>query len=78
MHPSYILRIVPPHFIQQLLDAGLIDRNESLRVTTKVINVTRINVEPQGVDVQIVRFEPFLQEPVRSHVFDLLQRVHLG
>lgn len=30
------------------------------------------------MNVQIVRFEPLLQKPVRGNVLDLLQRVHLG
>lgn len=70
-------RIVPPHFFQQPVDGALLHRNEPFRATTKVVNVTRVDIEPQCMDVQIVRFEPFLQKPVRRHILYLLQRVHL-
>lgn len=71
-------RIISPYLVQQSVDRAFVDRNEPFRVAAKEVDIARVDIEPERVDVQIVRFEPALEKPVRRHVLDLLQRVHLG
>jgi hypothetical protein len=46
-------------------------------LSTKVVDVSRVDVEPESVDVKIVLLEPFLEESIRGDVLKLLKSVDL-
>lgn len=63
--------------MQQLLDVLLADLDERLRGSTKVVDLAGVDVEPEGVDVQLEPLQTLLQEAVTGDVLQLLQRVDL-
>lgn len=54
-HAYLPLRVEASNLRRQLIHTGLIHSNESLRTATKVVDVSRVDVEPERVYVQIVR-----------------------
>lgn len=52
-------------------------RHKSLCLSTEVVNVTGVNVEPECVNVQVMLFEAFLKEAIGCDVLKLLKCVDL-
>lgn len=74
---SWSSRVVSRNFVSDFLDGVLVDGHEALRLTAEVVNVARVDVEPECVNVKVMLLETFFEEAVGCHVLKLLKCVYL-
>lgn len=64
--------IVFRHLFHQLFHVDFVDFYELFALPTKIVYVASVYVEPEGVYVQVVWFQPFSEKTVAGDVLQLL------
>lgn len=72
-----MLAIILGDLFHQLFDVVFVYLHKLLAPSAEVVYVTGVYVEPEGVYVQIVRFQALPQETVAGYVLQLLQGIDL-
>lgn len=65
------------NFIQKVLCRSLAYFNETFLRTAKVVDISGVDIEPQGVDVNSSRADCIVDETITGNMLKLLQSVEL-